>query len=103
MTTSSADLPQVRKRLLYRAWHRGMKELDILLGSFADRNLATMSDAEAEQLATLMDAPEPLLFDWLMGKSAPPESFDTPLLAKIIAFHKTGGAVLELENDKASA
>ncbi|HMO31090.1 succinate dehydrogenase assembly factor 2, partial [Enterovirga sp.] len=43
--SSVADLDPRRKRALFRAWHRGMREMDIVMGRFADREMATLSEA----------------------------------------------------------
>ena len=53
---SSADLDPRRRKILFRAWHRGMREMDILYGKFADAELAKLSDEELGQFETLMDA-----------------------------------------------
>ena len=68
----SAKLEQRRKRLAFRAWHRGMKELDLLIGGFADRHLAELSPAQLGRFEALLDVPEPLMYRWLMGQEPPP-------------------------------
>jgi antitoxin CptB len=56
---SGNDLEVRRRRALYRATHRGSKELDFLLGRFAAQAIATMSDTEIEVLERLIDTPDP--------------------------------------------
>ena len=51
---SSDGLDPRRKRLLFRCWHRGTREMDLLLGRFADANIGTLSDAEVEDLERLI-------------------------------------------------
>ncbi len=53
------DFEARRRRALYRATHRGSKELDFLLGRFAQEEIASMSDDEIETLERLIDAPDP--------------------------------------------
>ena len=53
------DFEVRRRRALYRATHRGSKELDFLLGRFAQEEIASMSDDEIETLERLIDAPDP--------------------------------------------
>jgi len=65
-----------RKRLVYRCRHRGTKELDLLVGAFAERHLTELDDAQLDRFEALLELPEPLLYDWLLGKSAPPPAFD---------------------------
>lgn len=79
--------------MLFRAWHRGTKELDILLGSFADAHVEAMSDIELDDFERLMDVPEPDLYDWIAGRQPLPENYQGPLVERVIAFHKQGGAV----------
>ena len=74
------------KRLHYRAWHRGTKELDLLLGPFADSALATMDDAALHFFEQLMEQPEPLLHAWITGQEPPP--FQHPVMTQLIAFHQ---------------
>lgn len=70
------DLAIRRKRLVYRSRHRGTKELDILVGAFAERHLAEMDGGQLDRFEALLELPEPLLYDWLLGKSAPPPEYD---------------------------
>ena len=48
---SSADLDERRRRILYRCWHRGIREMDLMLGQFAEREIAHFSDEELDALA----------------------------------------------------
>lgn len=74
-----------RKRLRFRAWHRGTKELDLLVGRFADAQLAGFAADELRQFEALLDIPEPLLYDWLLGRGAPPPDTQTAVLDRLIA------------------
>jgi antitoxin CptB len=65
-----------RKRLVYRSRHRGTKELDLLVGAFAERHLAEMDAGQLDRFEALLELPEPLLYDWLLGRSAPPPEYD---------------------------
>ncbi len=67
------DLDIQRKRLRYRSWHRGTREMDLLMGSFADRYLP---EFDAEQLArfeALLQESDPALYAWISGADTPPE------------------------------
>jgi antitoxin CptB len=61
-TRSSDGLDDRRKRLLFRCWHRGTREMDLILGRFADAAIADLSDAELEQLEQLIEVPDPDLY-----------------------------------------
>ena len=58
-TRSSEGLDERRRRLLFRAWHRGMREIDLIMGRFADAHIATLSDAELDEFERLLDVPRP--------------------------------------------
>ncbi len=78
------------KRLIYRSWHRGTKELDLLLGPFADAEMAALSDQDLDAYEVLLEVPEPLLYDLLVGKASAAELetpvLITPVLGRIHAF-----------------
>ena len=80
------DLDQRRKRLAFRAWHRGMKELDLLIGGFADRHLAELSADQLDRFEALLDVPEPLMYGWLMGQAQPPAEFDHDVMNLLLDF-----------------
>ena len=67
-TRSSDGLDDRRKRLLFRCWHRGTREMDLILGRFADAEIATLSDDELTQLEHLIEVPDPDLYAALTGK-----------------------------------
>jgi antitoxin CptB len=85
---SLTDLSPRRRRARFRAWHRGMREMDLLLGPFADAKIATLSEAELDDLEALMEAPDGDLFNWLSGAAPTPEACDTPMLRAILHFHR---------------
>ena len=66
-TRSSEGLDERRKRLLFRCWHRGTREMDLILGRFADAEIATLSDGELTQLEHLIEVPDPDLYAALTG------------------------------------
>ncbi len=76
-----------RKRLHFRCWHRGTKELDLMLGPFADAHLDALDDAEIGQLEALLHAQDLDLYNWLLGKAEPPPDHDHDLLQRIARFN----------------
>ncbi len=76
-----------RRQLLYRSAHRGIKEMDILLGGYVAAKIETMGDAELEQLERLMEEPDNDMLDWFTGKAQPPVHVDSALIGAIAAFH----------------
>src|SRR6202035_4800362 len=61
-TRSSGGLDDRRKRVLFRCWHRGTREMDLILGRFADAEIANLSEQELMQFEHLMDVPDPDLY-----------------------------------------
>ena len=86
---TAAEASVRRKRLVFRAWHRGMREMDIIMGRFADRHAAAMSDDEVDQFEALMEAPDPEIFRWITGSLPTPGNYDTALLRRMREFHWT--------------
>jgi antitoxin CptB len=78
-----ASLDARRRRLLFRATHRGTYENDILLGGFVQRHLAAFDESEIAALEDVLELPDNDLADWLTGRSPIPPEADTPLLRRI--------------------
>jgi antitoxin CptB len=84
---SSAGLDPRRRRLRYRAWHRGTREMDLVLGRFADAVLPALGPAEVNEFEALIEAPDPDLFAWLTEARPVPPKYDTPLFRRFKSFH----------------
>ena len=69
---SSAGLDARRRRILFRAWRRGMREMDLVMGGFADANLPAMSEAELDEFERLLDVPDPEMLAWITGEAPIP-------------------------------
>jgi antitoxin CptB len=85
-TRSSQGLDDRRKRLLFRCWHRGTREMDLILGRFADAEIDRLTDAELSDLELLIDAPDPDLYAALTGAIPPAAEHAGPLFERIKAF-----------------
>ena len=83
MNPLDAHLDTRRKRLRFRSWHRGTRELDLLRGTFADRYLSELSESELDCYEALLLEGDPDLFKWISGKVAPPTRHDTEVLQLI--------------------
>lgn len=83
-----AALDPRRRKILFRAWHRGMREVDLLLGPFADARLAGMSEAELDDFEALMEEVDRDIFKWLIGEGEVPHGFDTGVFRAIKAYHQ---------------
>ena len=80
------ELAKTRKRLHYRAWHRGTKDSDLLLGRFADENLDAMTPEELAEFQDILDRSDPELVDWITGREPVPANLRTPVLDRVLAF-----------------
>jgi antitoxin CptB len=88
-TLTSADLDVRRRKILFRAWHRGTREMDLLMGRFADAALAAMPEAELDDFERLIEVPDPELFRWIMGEADAPANYDTALFRKLKTFNNS--------------
>ena len=85
---TSADLDPRRKRALFRAWHRGTREMDLVMGRFADREIHRLSDADLAEFERLLDLPEADVFGWVTGQIPTPAHIDPGLLARLGTFRR---------------
>ena len=90
-TRSSEGLNERRRKLLFRSWHRGIREMDLIMGSFADAAIASMSDAELDELERLLDVPDQEIYSWITGEGEMPASFDSALFKRMRDFSRRGG------------
>ena len=75
-----------RARLLFRSWHRGTQESDLLLGSFADHCLAGFDAGQLERFEALLDCSDPDLFEWILGDGPAPAEHDRDVLHLLRAY-----------------
>jgi len=86
-TRSSDGLDARRRRLLFRSWHRGTREADLIMGRFADVHIEGFSDGELDQYEHLLDAIESDLLAWMTGAQPVPAEHDTPMFRRVRQFH----------------
>jgi antitoxin CptB len=81
-----SETPELRrKRLTMRAWRRGTKEMDLILGPYADARLAAMTPEALDAFEALLAEPDQELYGWIIGQAAPPARH-AALLAEIAGF-----------------
>lgn len=85
-TEAGAQLDVRRRKLLFRSWHRGMKEMDLIFGQYADQHIAGMSDDVLDEFEILLEVLDRDLFKWITGEDKTPEQYDTPLFRALILF-----------------
>jgi antitoxin CptB len=86
------DIAMRRRRLRYRAWHRGTREMDLILGPYADAMLDRLDVPALDRLETLMDEQDTDLLEWLVGQTQPPPGIDIALIDTIRAFRQAQSA-----------
>lgn len=75
-------------KLKFRAWRRGFREADLILGPFADRNLDGMDGAELDAFERLLGQDDHDLYGWITGRQAAPDEFEGPLLERLREFQR---------------
>jgi antitoxin CptB len=85
---SSEGLDPRRRRLLFRCWHRGIREMDLVLGRFADAHLVSLTEVELGEVESWLEVPDQQIFAWVNGMEVPPQDFDTALFRLLRDFHR---------------
>jgi antitoxin CptB len=83
------DLDIERKRLKFRSWHRGTREMDLLLGRFADKSLSGLDGQSLRAYAALLEQADPDIYDWVCGRGQCPEGELRPIVAALTEFHSS--------------
>lgn len=87
-TRTGEGLDPARRRALYRSWRRGTREMDLLMGRFADAEIARFDEEEFAAFEALIEAPDRDLFAWIAGKTETPANHDTEVFRRLKAFHE---------------
>ncbi|WP_439579774.1 succinate dehydrogenase assembly factor 2 [Elioraea sp.] len=83
-----------RRRILFRAGHRGTHETDLLVGGFVAETLGAIDEAGLDALEAVLDLPDPDLFDWLTGRRTVPVEAETPMLRAMVDWAQARRGVL---------
>lgn len=81
------------KKLKFRAWRRGFREADLILGPFADKHVATFSPAELDWFEVMLEVPDQDLYGWIVGTASTPAEYDTEIMNRIKAFRFEAHAI----------
>lgn len=91
MTARSSDgLDPRRRKLLFRCWHRGMREVDLIMGRFADAAVDDLNDDELAEFERLIEVPDHEVLAWVTGEAEVPAAYDTPLFRRLRDFNRRG-------------
>jgi antitoxin CptB len=88
---SSEGLDLRRRKLLFRSWHRGLREMDLILGGFADARIAQLNEGELSEFERWIDVPDRDLLAWVTGEELVPADFDSQLFRDLRDFQLTPG------------
>ena len=86
LSRTSAGLDERRRRLLFRSWRRGTREMDLILGRFAESAIGEMSEPDIEEFERLSDVQDPDLYAWLTGSQPVPAEYDLTVFRRLRAF-----------------
>ena len=85
MAMTLDDMDIRRKRLIYRSWHRGTREMDLILGRFADTHIKEFSAEELDRYEEILTYSDPDLYNWVSGREPVPANLRTPVLDRLVA------------------
>jgi antitoxin CptB len=89
---SSEGLDARRRRLLFRAWRRGVREMDLIVGRFADAHIDKFDEPELDDFERLIELPNADVYAWIVGGASVPAEHDSLVLRQLINFHNRTGA-----------
>ena len=84
---SSEGLDVRRRKLLFRAWRRGVREMDLIVGRFADVYIGSLDEPALDDFERLIEAPNAELYAWVSGATDIPADYDTAVLRQLKTFH----------------
>jgi antitoxin CptB len=85
---SSEGLDERRRKLLFRAWRRGVREMDLIVGRFADAHIGALDEPALEDFERMIELPNDRLYAWIVGAETVPQMHDSSVLRQLIAFHR---------------
>ncbi len=87
--TSEDNLSIKRKKLIFRSWHRGTREIDLLLGKFAEEYVPEFNAAQVAGYERLLNNSDPDIYNWITGQEPVPPSEDGEVVALMLQFFRT--------------
>lgn len=90
-----------RKRLIFRSWHRGTREMDLLLGSFADKHVPFFNEQQLGEYDDLLKENDPDLYNWYTRREDPPQTLNTSVL-KAFLKHEINSQAFSVRPEKRS-
>ncbi|MEA2993615.1 MAG: antitoxin CptB [Alphaproteobacteria bacterium] len=90
-TRSSEGLDPRRRKLLFQSWHRGIREMDLIMGRFANDEIEGLTGQELDDFERLTELPDQELLAWVTGEQATPTEYDTVVFRRMRDFHLRSG------------
>ncbi|MEM6780731.1 MAG: succinate dehydrogenase assembly factor 2 [Pseudomonadota bacterium] len=85
--SENEKLENVKKRLIFRSWHRGTREMDLILGSFANTHVEGFTEEELALYDELLQNSDPDLYNWISGREELPDDKRDAVMEKVLAHH----------------
>lgn len=89
LDTSTETIEVRRRRLRFRAWHRGTREMDLLMGSFADAHVPGFDAVQLDRFEALLELSDPDLYNWMTGREPVPAEHETDVMRLLADFRYT--------------
>jgi antitoxin CptB len=77
-----------RKQLIFRSWHRGTREIDLMLGAFADAHIPQFDAAQCAAYERFLKNSDPDIFNWITGQEPIPPSEESGVTVLMLKFFK---------------
>jgi antitoxin CptB len=90
MTVKSEETE--RKRLIFRAWHRGTREMDLIMGRFADETVPELDQEGLAQFSDMLNLTDPQLYDYICGREQVPANLHSPILQQLLDYYDANRA-----------
>ncbi len=81
---NTENIENWRKRLIFRSWHRGTREMDLIMGSFAEGHVPGMDADALTQYEALLNVPDPDVYDWIIGRADVPANLINPVIGLLL-------------------
>ncbi|MBI3441493.1 MAG: succinate dehydrogenase assembly factor 2 [Proteobacteria bacterium] len=87
--TPEGNISIKRKQLIFRSWHRGTREIDLLLGTFAEVHVPKFDGQQLTIYDRFLNNSDPDIFNWLTGQEPVPPAEDNDVMRLMLRFFKT--------------
>ena len=87
--TTEDNISIKRKQLIFRSWHRGTREVDLMLGKFADAHIPLFDESQLAAYERFLNNSDPDIFNWITGQEPVPPAEDNAVVSGLLKFFKT--------------